>query len=125
MSVNKVILIGNLGKDPEIFTSQNGNKILHFPLATSETYKDKQGNKTESVEWHNIKAFGKLAEVLYAHAKKGDKLYIDGSIKTNKWEDKDGTKKFNTEIIISQFQFLSPVNRTEPVEEQNFNNFNN
>ncbi len=125
MSVNKVILIGNLGKDPELFTSQNGNKILHFPLATSETYKDKQGNKTESVEWHNVKAFGKLAEVLHAHTKKGDKLYVDGSIKTNKWEDKDGTKKFNTEIIISQFQFLSPANKPQPVEEQNFNNFNN
>jgi single-strand DNA-binding protein len=88
-SVNKVILLGNIGKDPEVRETKAGN-IVNLVMATSEKYTDKSGQKQENTEWHNLVVFGKLADVVAKYVKKGDKLYVEGSITTRKWEDKEG-----------------------------------
>jgi single-strand DNA-binding protein len=101
--VNKVILLGNLGKDPESFTFENGNKKVSFSIATSEKYKDKEGNTVEQTEWHNIAIFGKLADIAEKYLKKGSKVYLEGKLKTRSWDDKDGNKKYMTEVEINTF----------------------
>jgi len=106
MSVNKVTLIGNVGKEPEIKQLDNGTKIANFPLATSETWKDKNGEKVEQVEWHNISIFGKLAEIVEMFVNKGTLLYCEGKIKTRSWDDKDGNKRYTTDIIVSELRML-------------------
>ncbi len=105
-SINKVILVGNLGNDPEIKTTNNGNKIASFSVATSETWKDKQsGEKQEKTEWHRVVVFNQnLAEVVEKYVKKGSKVYVEGSLQTRKWTDKDGQEKQVTEVIISNFK---------------------
>lgn len=104
--LNKVMLIGNLGKDPEIRYSQQGLAIVKFPLATSESWVDKgTGNKQEKTEWHNIAAFGKPAEILEKYLSKGSKVFIEGRIQTSNY-DKDGQTRYFTEIIVANFQFL-------------------
>lgn len=104
--VNKVILIGSVGKDPESKAMPNGNAVVNFSLATSESWKDKTtGQQQESVEWHRLVAFGKLAEIIAQYVKKGSKLYIEGSLKTRSW-DKDGVKHYATEIVVSEMQLL-------------------
>ena len=104
--VNKVILIGLLGKDPEARSMPSGNAVSNFSIATSETFKDsKSGEKREVTEWHNIVAFNRLAEVCNQYLQKGSKVYIEGKIKTRSWE-KDGTKHYMTEIVVSEIQFL-------------------
>lgn len=105
-SVNKVILIGNLGKDPEVRHLEGGVTKVSFPLATSETYKDKSGNKIEHTEWHNIIVWRGLAEVAEKYLKKGNSVYIEGKIKTRTWEDKDGNKRYSTEIIADDLTML-------------------
>ncbi len=105
-SVNKVILIGNLGKDPEVRHLEGGVTKVSFPLATSETYKDKSGNKIEHTEWHNIILWRGLAEVAEKYLKKGNPVYIEGKIKTRTWEDKDGIKRYSTEIIADDLTML-------------------
>lgn len=102
MSLNKACLIGRLGNDPEIKNFDNGGKVANFSLATSETW-TKDGEKKISTEWHNISVFGKLAEIVEKFVKKGDKLYLEGKIKTRSWEDQDGNKKYITEIILNGF----------------------
>lgn len=105
--VNKVILIGNLGKDPEVRFFPDGGGVTNFPLATSETWKDKQtGQKQERTEWHKVVAFGKLAEIAGEYLVKGSKVYIEGSLKTRKYE-KEGQTHYSTEIVASEIQFLS------------------
>ncbi|MFP4018619.1 MAG: single-stranded DNA-binding protein [Bacteroidales bacterium] len=104
--VNKVILIGNVGKDPEVKHLDNGNVMAKFPLATSEVYKNKENEKVTSTEWHNIIIFSKLAEVVEKYVKKGDALYLEGRIRTRSYEDKDGVKKYITEIIVNNMQML-------------------
>lgn len=104
--VNKVILIGNLGKDPEIRTMPNGESVANFSIATSETWKDQAGQEQSRVEWHNIVAYRKLAEIVGQYVRKGGKVYIEGSLRTRKWQDKNGQDRYTTEIIADQMQML-------------------
>src|SRR5579871_1706299 len=97
--VNRVILVGRTGKDPEVRYLENNVAVAKFSLATSESYKDKSGNKVESTEWHNIVLWRGLAEVAEKYVRKGSLLYIEGRIKSRSWEDKDGVKKYITEIV--------------------------
>jgi single-strand DNA-binding protein len=108
--VNKVILVGRLGKDPESRTFDNGTQVANFSLATSDSYKDKiTGERKETTEWHNIVCFRKLAEIVTQHCHKGDLVYIDGKIKTRSW-DKDGVTRYTTEVIADTVNILSRGN---------------
>ena len=104
-SVNKVILIGNLGRDPEIRFAQNGNKIANFSIATSDTWRDKStGERKEKTEWHRIVVFSEgLATITEKFLKKGSKVYIEGAIQTRKWTGNDGIEKYSTEIVLQGF----------------------
>ena len=103
-SVNKVILIGNLGKDPEVRSMQNGGKVANLSLATSESWRDKAtGEKKEKTEWHRVVIFGNLAEIAEKYLKKGSKVYVSGSLQTRKWTDKDGAEKYSTEVVLQGF----------------------
>ena len=105
--VNKVILIGNLGNDPEIKFLTNGDAVCNLSIATSESWKDKStGQPQERTEWHRVVFFRKPAEIIGEYTKKGSKLYIEGSLQTRKWQDKDGIDRYTTEIRGDQFQFL-------------------
>lgn len=107
-SVNKAILIGNLGRDPEIRSTQAGGKIANFSIATSEKWKNKQtGQQEERTEWHRIVIFGTLAEIVEKYVTKGMKVYVEGKIVTRKWEDKDGTDRYTTEINADTMTMLS------------------
>jgi single-strand DNA-binding protein len=100
--VNKVILLGNLGKDPEVKYTQSGMAVARFSLATTERAKDKDGNWNDKTEWHNVVAFGRTAEVAGEYLKKGRTVYIEGAIRTSSWDDKEsGQKKYRTEIIVN------------------------
>ena len=103
--VNKVILLGRLGKDPEVRNFQNGGKVVSLRLATSERYKDKAGEMQERTEWHAVSIFNeKLGEVAEKYLRKGSEVYIEGQIETRKWTDKDGADKYSTEIVLRQFR---------------------
>lgn len=105
--VNKVILVGNMGKDPEIKYMPSGNAVANITVATSEQWKDKQtGEKKENTEWHRIVFFGRLAEIVGEYLKKGSQIYIEGRLQTRKWQDKSGTDKYTTEIIANEMQML-------------------
>lgn len=107
-SVNKVILLGNVGKDPEIKFATSGTAIASFSLATSERFKEKSGEWADRTEWHALTAFGKLAEIIRDYVKKGSKLYVEGSLRTSSWEDKQsGQKRYKTEIVVSDISLLS------------------
>ena len=105
-SVNKVILVGNLGKDPEVRNAQNGTKIVNFTLATSETWNDKaSGEKRERTEWHRVVVFNeRIADVAERFLKKGQKVYVEGSLQTRKWTDQSGQEKYTTEVVIDRFR---------------------
>ena len=106
-SVNRVILVGRLGKDPEIRSIPSGTSVAKFSLATDERFTDKNGEKQERTEWHNVVAWGKLAEICGQYLRKGKLVYIDGSIRTESWDDKEtGVKKYRTEIIAKDMQML-------------------
>ena len=114
--INKVILIGNLGKTPELKYAAGGNAILNLSLATSETWTDKNtGQKQEKTEWHRVVLFGKLAELVSKYCNKGSKLYIEGKLQTRKWTNKEGKDQYTTEVIVSGFngtvQMLDSVNQ--------------
>lgn len=103
-SVNKVILVGNVGKDPEIRSTQDGRKIANLRIATSESWKDKSsGEKREKTEWSSVVIFGPLADVAERYVKKGSKLYIEGALQTRKWQDKDGNDRYSTEVVVQGF----------------------
>ena len=105
--INKVILVGRLGKDPEIRSTPNGNTVAKFTVATDERFTDKSGEKQERTEWHNITAWGKLAEICGQYLRKGKLVYIEGSIRTDSWDDKEtGQKRYRTDIIANQMQML-------------------
>lgn len=104
--LNKVLLIGNLGADVEMRYTPGGTAVANFRMATAESYKDKDGNKQTKTEWHRIVAFGKLAEICGEYLSKGSQVYIEGKIQTRSWDDKDGNKKYTTEIVASQMQML-------------------
>lgn len=105
--VNKVILIGNLGKDPEVRYMPSGSAVANVTLATSEQWKDKQtGEQQERTEWHNIVFFNRLAEIVGEYLKKGSQVYVEGSLRTRKWQDKSGNDRYTTEIVASEMQML-------------------
>lgn len=106
LGVNKAILIGNLGRDPELRYTPGGQPAANFTLATTERWTDKNGQRQERTEWHNIVAWGKLAELVNQYLKKGRSVYIEGRITTRSWDDRDGNKKYRTEIVANQVQFI-------------------
>ncbi len=107
-SVNKVILLGNVGKDPEIKATAGGVVVANFSIATSDRFKDKDGSWQDRTEWHNLVAFQRTAEIVRDYVKKGNKLYIEGSLRTSSWDDKtSGQKKYKTEIIVNDLSLLS------------------
>ena len=105
-SVNKVILIGNLGRDPEVRHTQDGNKIVHLSLATSETWRDKNsGERRERTEWHRVVIFNdRLGDVAEQYLRKGSKVYIEGQLQTRKWTDQSGQEKYSTEVVLQRFR---------------------
>lgn len=105
-SVNKVILIGNLGKDPETRYMPNGDAVTNITLATTETWKDKNGEKQEKTEWHRVTFYRKLAEIAGEYLKKGRPVYVEGRLETRKWTDKSGAERYTTEIIASDMKML-------------------
>lgn len=106
-SVNKVILIGNLGKDPEIRYTPSGTAVAKFSLATNERFKDKDGNWQDRTEWHNLVAFARTAEIIGEYLKKGRTCYIEGSLRTSSWDDKEsGQKKYRTEVVVNELVLL-------------------
>jgi single-strand DNA-binding protein len=106
-SVNKVILIGNVGRDPEIRYTSGGEAIANLSVATTERWKDKaSGEMQEKTEWHRLSVFGRKAEVIGEYVKKGSSLYVEGRLQTRKWTDKDGNEKYTTEIVVDNFQFI-------------------
>jgi single-strand DNA-binding protein len=106
MSVNKVILVGNVGKDPETRYLEGGTAVCSFPLATSETYRNRDGDRVTNTEWHNIVLWRGLAEVAEKYVRKGSQLYIEGRIRTRSWDDRDGNKRYTTEIVGDNMQML-------------------
>lgn len=105
--VNKAIIVGNLGQDPEIRYAQSGAAIANISVATSESYNDKNtGQKVEKSEWHRIVAFGKLAEIMGEYLRKGSKVYIEGKLQTRKWQDQNGQDRYTTEIVANEMQML-------------------
>jgi len=111
MSVNKVILVGNVGNDPEVRVLETGVKVASFPFATSESYKDKKGERQTTTEWHNITIWRGLAEVVEKYVKKGAHLYLEGRIKTDTYE-KNGEKRYSTKVVCDQMQMLA--NKSTP-----------
>jgi single-strand DNA-binding protein len=105
-SVNKVILIGNLGRDPEVRYMPSGDAVANITIATTETWKDKSGEKQEQTEWHRVAMFGKTAEVAGEYLKKGSQVYIEGKLQTRKWTDKEGQERYTTEIRADRMQML-------------------
>ncbi|MGA6924383.1 MAG: single-stranded DNA-binding protein, partial [Desulfosarcina sp.] len=102
--INKVILVGNLGRDPEIRYTADGRPIANFPVATSETWTDKNsGEKREKTEWHRVVVFGKLAEICGEYLSKGRQVYLEGKLQTRKWQGQDGQDKYTTEVVIDSF----------------------
>ena len=119
--INKVILVGNLGKDPEVNYTQTGKQIASFNMATSEHWKDKQGNRKESTEWHNVVAWGALAEIAEKYLKKGSKVYLEGKLQTRSWDDKHtGKKCYITEVQAKEIKILSEKggNKTQGFQAQ-------
>jgi len=119
--VNKVILLGNLGKDPEVKTLENGNKMAKFPLATSEKYTDKNtGQLVENTEWHNVVLWRGLADLAEKYLRKGNQVYVDGKIRTGSWED-NGEKRYSTEIVANDIRFVGnrpQEQNTAPASQQ-------
>ena len=105
-SLNKVLLIGNLGADPEIRYMPSGDAIANLRIATTDTWKDKGGDKQERTEWHRVALFGKLAEIAGEYLKKGSAVYIEGRIQTRKWQDKEGQERYTTEIVANEMKML-------------------
>lgn len=104
--VNKVILVGNLGNDPEVRYMPNGNAVANLSLATSESWKDQQGQPQERTEWHRLTMYRRLAEIAGEYLKKGSQIYVEGKLQTRKWQDQQGNDKYTTEIIVDQMQML-------------------
>jgi single-strand DNA-binding protein len=108
MTLNKAMLIGRLGKDPEIRYTKSGSAVANFTVATDDGYKDAQGNRQERTEWHNIVAWGKLADFAHNYLKKGREVYIEGRIQTREWTDKENNKRHTTEIVANTIRFVGP-----------------
>ncbi|MBA2849332.1 single-stranded DNA-binding protein [Thermosulfuriphilus ammonigenes] len=117
-SVNKVILIGHLGADPEIRYTADGTPVATFRLATNETWTGKNGQREERTEWHRIVAFGKLAEICGEYLSKGRQVYIEGRLQTRSWEDREGVKRYTTEIVATAMQMLDSRGSTPEVQAE-------
>ena len=118
-SVNKVIIVGNLGKDPETRYAPSGDAVTNIVVATTETWKDKtSGEKREATEWHRVVFFGKLAEIAGQYLKKGSQVYLEGKLKTRKWQDKDGQDRFTTEINADEMKMLGSKGDGQQQESQ-------
>lgn len=131
--INKVILVGNLGKDPEVRYLEGGTAVANFPIATSETYKDRSsGEKKTITEWHNIVVWRGLAEIAEKYLKKGNQVYIEGKLRTRQWQDKDGSNRYTTEVVGENMQMLggkrddstpnntnSPTSNEPPIDKSN------
>jgi single-strand DNA-binding protein len=112
--INKVIIVGRLGNDPEVKTIGNGQTVTRISVATSEQWTDKEGKKQEKTEWHRITTWGKLAEICGKHLSKGRQVYVEGRLQTNSWEDQQGQKRYSTEIVANTVQFLgAPSDREQ------------
>lgn len=119
MSVNKVILIGNLGNDPEMKYLPSGEQVANFSIATSEQWNDRNtGEKRERTEWHRLVAFRRQAELIGQYCRKGSKVYVEGRLQTRSWNDQTGQARYVTEIMVDQIQFLSPKNQA--ADEQSY-----
>lgn len=127
--INKVILVGNLGKDPEVRHLEAGSTVANFSIATSETYKDKTtGEKKTNTEWHNIVVWGNLAQIVEKYVVKGMQVYVEGKLTTRKWQDKDGNDRYTSEIVANTIQMLGGVkssnndnsNSDEPIDDMPF-----
>lgn len=125
--VNKVILIGNLGRDPEVRTTTSGQNVASFTLATSRKWRDRDGNRQEQTEWHNVVVWGKQAETAGQYLTKGRQIYVEGRLQTRSWEDKtSGEKRYRTEVVCENFQMLAggrggdagAAHREEPAQEE-------
>jgi len=106
MSLNKVLIIGNLGKDPEVRFTPGGRAVARFPVATSEVWSDQEGQRQERTEWHNVVVWGKQAETCGQYLSKGRQVFLEGSIRSRQYDDKDGNKRYITEVIAQRVQFL-------------------
>jgi single-strand DNA-binding protein len=116
--INKVILVGNCGQDPEVRYMPSGGAVTNLSIATSESWQDKKtGNQEKRTEWHKIVAFGKLAEIVEQYVKKGTKLYVEGSLRTRKWQGQDGQDRYTTEIVASDMQMLDNK-QTNPMRSE-------
>jgi single-strand DNA-binding protein len=115
--LNKVFLIGNLTKEPEVKTTTTGKQVASFTIATNKSYKGKDGNKIESAEYHSIIAWGNLAGIIQNYVHKGDKIFIEGELQTRSWDDQQGNKKFKTEVIMTNLQMLGGRKGGEQKEE--------
>ncbi len=120
-SVNKVIIIGNLGADPSLKYMPNGDAVTNITVATTDTWKDKSGEKQEKTEWHRVTFYRKLAEIVGEYLKKGSSIYIEGRLETRKWNDKEGIERYTTEIIASDMKMLG----SKPAESGQSNQANN
>ncbi len=106
MSINKVVLVGRLGKDPDVKKMTNGDTVANVTMATTESWKDKSGSKQEKTEWHNLVFYRRLAEIAGEYLKKGSQIYVEGKLQTRKWQTKEGQDRYSTEIIVSEMQML-------------------
>lgn len=120
--VNKVILVGNLGKDPEVRHLENGTAVANFPIATSESYKDREGNRVDQTEWHNVVVWRKLAEIAQSYLKKGSQIYLEGKLRTRSWDDQQGNKRYTTEVVADTFTMLGK--REDSQNTQGGGNYN-
>ena len=115
-SVNKVILIGNIGSDPEVKTTPSGVQVANFSLATTESWTDKAGERQERAEWHRLVLWRKLAEIAGQYLKKGAKIYIEGKLQTRSWEDQSGQKRYTTEVVVDQLEMLDGKGQTKNLD---------
>ncbi len=117
MSINKAILIGNVGNDPEVRHLEGGTPVANFSLATSETYNNRNGERVTQTEWHNIVVWRGLAEVVEKYVKKGSQLYIEGRIRTRSWDDREGNKRYTTEIVCDTMQMLGKKSDSNDISQ--------
>jgi single-strand DNA-binding protein len=122
-NLNKAMLIGRLGSDPEMRNTGSAS-VVNISLATTETYKDAQGNKQEKTEWHNLVFWERNAEIVEKYCKKGSQLFVEGSLQTREWNDKDGNKRYTTEIRVRNFQMLDSKNSEQSTSSPNTNQQN-
>jgi len=117
--INQAMIIGNLGSDPKVSAIPNGSIVVNFNVATSEKFKDKNGQQQEQTEWHRIVAFGRLAEICEQYLKKGSQVYIEGRLQTRQWEDKNGNKQYTTEIVAKEMQMLGTRDEKSGASQHN------